>query len=94
MFEGLVDQPLTHLIRIKGDAIEELKQKMDETTHTGEAENEKFRRANNLPHAYWYDHFVYEGRVLYLLDSDKRLIHRNAMYKIKPKVQSIVKWIL
>lgn len=53
--------------------------------------NEKYRKENNLEHKYEYNHFIIEGRVLYLLDKDHKLIKRT-MYKVKPKDIEEVHW--
>ena len=44
-----------------------------------------------MRHRYEHDHFITEGCVLYLLDSNGRLINRT-MYKIKPEDVEEVHW--
>ena len=46
--------------------------------------NQKYRQQHNLPHRYEYNHFIMEGRVLYLLDEKEQLI-KKTMYKVKPR---------
>ena len=53
--------------------------------------NEEYRKANNLPHKYEYEHFEVEGKVLYLLDDKYKVINRT-LYKIKPKDIEEVHW--
>eukprot|EP01116_Phalansterium_solitarium_P019118 TRINITY_DN524_c1_g1_i1.p1 TRINITY_DN524_c1_g1~~TRINITY_DN524_c1_g1_i1.p1 ORF type:complete len:534 (+),score=191.84 TRINITY_DN524_c1_g1_i1:195-1796(+) len=55
------------------------------------ARNEAHRAASGLPHRYEHDHFIVEGRVLYLLDAAGRLIKRT-MHKIKPTDIEEVHW--
>jgi len=53
--------------------------------------NEEYRKKNNLKHRYEHNHFITEGRVLYLLDDQNRNLSRT-MYKIKPKDIEEVHW--
>jgi hypothetical protein len=53
--------------------------------------NEKYRKSHNLLLRYEHDHFICEGRVLYLLDANGKLLRRT-MYKIKPKDIEEVHW--
>lgn len=53
--------------------------------------NEEYRKANNLPLKYEYNHFAVEGDVLYLLDDEGYVINRT-LYKIKPKDIEEVHW--
>jgi hypothetical protein len=53
--------------------------------------NEEYRKARNLPPRYEYNHFIIEGRVLYLMDTKGRVLDRT-MYKIKPKDIEEVHW--
>jgi hypothetical protein len=54
-------------------------------------QNENYRKEKNLKIKYEYDHFITEGFVLYLLDSDEMLLDRT-MYKIKPSDIEEVHW--
>jgi hypothetical protein len=49
------------------------------------------RNEHKLNLKYEYNHFIVEGRVLYLLNSKGHLIDRN-MFKIKPKDIEEVHW--
>lgn len=53
--------------------------------------NEVFRKLNNIPHKYEYEHFATEGKVLYTLDKDGYVYNRT-LYKIKPKDIEEVHW--
>lgn len=53
--------------------------------------NEAFRAANGLVHKYEYEHFITEGKVLYLLDENNACISRT-LYKIKPSDVEKVHW--
>eukprot|EP01085_Mycamoeba_gemmipara_P005530 Mycagemm_TRINITY_DN8364_c0_g1::TRINITY_DN8364_c0_g1_i2::g.5530::m.5530 type:complete len:479 gc:universal TRINITY_DN8364_c0_g1_i2:200-1636(+) len=53
--------------------------------------NEAFRAKKGLPHRYERAHFAVEGRVLYLLDANGRLLKRT-MYKVKPSDVEEVHW--
>lgn len=53
--------------------------------------NELFRSENGLRHKYEYEHFITEGRVLYLLDTSGNVINRT-LYKIKPRDVEEVHW--
>lgn len=53
--------------------------------------NEKYRKEKGLKIKYEFNHFIREGRVLYCLDSEGKLINRT-MYKIKPKDIEEVHW--
>ena len=53
--------------------------------------NIDFRTSHNLLLRYEHDHFAVEGRVLYLLDADGKLLRRT-MYKVKPKDIEEVHW--
>ncbi|KAL6071799.1 FYR N-terminal domain-containing protein [Balamuthia mandrillaris] len=53
--------------------------------------NEKFRADKGLPHRYEYNHFIKEGRVLYLLDERGRVPKRK-LYKVKPRDIEEVHW--
>lgn len=55
-------------------------------------ENERYRKENNLPHSYEYEHFINEGGVLYLTDPDTGMVIDNHIYKIKPKDIEEVHW--
>jgi hypothetical protein len=48
--------------------------------------NDQFRTENKLQKMFWYEHFLVEGKVLYLLDKSGELLSRDSMYKIKPEV--------
>ena len=54
-------------------------------------ENENYRKMNNLSLRYEHDHFITEGKVLYLMDDKGKLLKRT-MYKIKPKDIEEVHW--
>jgi ribosomal protein L19E len=54
-------------------------------------QNENYRKEKNLKIKYEYDHFITEGYVLYLLDSEDMLLDR-IMYKIKPSDIEEVHW--
>jgi hypothetical protein len=45
-----------------------------------------------LEPSYWFDHFIEEGRVLYLVGEDKCVINRESLYKIKPKDIELYHW--
>ncbi len=53
--------------------------------------NEAYRKANNLQAKYERGHFIREGRVMYCLNEQGRLIDRT-MYKVKPKDIEEVHW--
>lgn len=53
--------------------------------------NIEYRRKNGLQNKYEYEHFVAEGFVLYLCDTDGYLLNR-IMYKIKPSDIEEVHW--
>jgi len=53
--------------------------------------NEGYRKSKGLTHKYEYNHFITEGKVLYLLDKDGFVIN-DTMYKIKPKDIEEVHW--
>lgn len=53
--------------------------------------NEEYRKKNNLKHRYEHNHFITEGKVLYLLDNQGRNLNRT-MYKVKPKDIEEVHW--
>jgi predicted kinase/predicted phosphohydrolase len=53
--------------------------------------NDEYRKQNDLPLKYEYEHFATEGCVLYPIDADGMCIDRN-MYKIKPKDIEEVHW--
>lgn len=53
--------------------------------------NEQYRADNNLLVKYEYDHFITEGMVLYVLDSNG-FVKNRTMYKIKPKDIEEVHW--
>jgi hypothetical protein len=53
--------------------------------------NESYRKSHHLIHKYEHNHFATEGRVLYLLNRQGRLINRT-MYKIKPRDVEQVHW--
>lgn len=55
------------------------------------AANEEYRLKEGLPHRYEYEHFIAEGKVLYLLNTDGVVIDR-ILYKIKPKDIEEVHW--
>lgn len=45
--------------------------------------NQEYRKEHKLEAKYEHNHFIVEGKVLYLLDEKGSLINRT-MYKIKP----------
>jgi len=47
-------------------------------------QNELHRQQHNMTFSMWFEHFVVEGKVLYLLGSDGNLISRDSIFKIKP----------
>ena len=53
--------------------------------------NEKYRKEKNLQHRYEHNHFIVEGKVLYVLDEEGFILKRT-MYKIKPKDIEEVHW--
>jgi len=53
--------------------------------------NESYRAKHNLKVKYEFEHFAVEGRVLYLLDDNMRVVDRT-LYKIKPKDIEAVHW--
>lgn len=56
-----------------------------------EEKNEAYRKSKGLKRKYEYNHFIVEGRVLYCLDENGKLINRT-MYKIKPHDIEEVHW--
>jgi hypothetical protein len=53
--------------------------------------NIQYRLTNGLSNKYEYDHFVAEGFVLYLCDTDRYVMNR-IMYKVKPSDIEEVHW--
>jgi len=47
--------------------------------------NERFRQIFNLGPGLFYENFVLEGKILYLLNNNNELINRSSMFKVKPK---------
>jgi len=54
--------------------------------------NEKFRRERNIPLSYYFESFIIEGKVIYFLNEDNELVHRNALFKVKPKDIELFHW--
>jgi hypothetical protein len=54
--------------------------------------NEKFRREHNIPMSYYFESFIIEGKVMYLLNEKDELVNRNALFKIKPKDIELFHW--
>ncbi|KAM9998381.1 hypothetical protein ACTFIY_008042 [Dictyostelium cf. discoideum] len=49
-------------------------------------ENQEFRKVNGLSeNMIWFNHFLQEGRVLYLLNDQGTLVNHRQIYSIKPK---------
>uniref|UniRef100_A0A6B2L7C5 Zeta toxin domain-containing protein n=1 Tax=Arcella intermedia TaxID=1963864 RepID=A0A6B2L7C5_9EUKA len=46
--------------------------------------NQQYRTEENRVEGYYYSNFLIEGKVLYCLDQNNMLTHREAIYKIKP----------
>ena len=53
--------------------------------------NDDWRKERKLPLKYEYEHFKYEGRVLYCLDKEGSVIDRT-IYKLKPSDTEEVHW--
>lgn len=75
-------------VKTKGDLERVLEVLQDEALTA----NIKYRESRGLSHCYWYDHFIVEGHVLYLVDEDNFLINRDYIYKIKPKDIELFHW--
>jgi hypothetical protein len=69
---------------------EMLKKVLKEFQIAAYEENANYRTKNHLTPVYWYNHFVVEGKVLYLCDEKMTLVRRDAIYKIKPKVKLLL----
>ncbi|GAM26089.1 hypothetical protein SAMD00019534_092640, partial [Acytostelium subglobosum LB1] len=47
--------------------------------------NQTYRKENNMQeNMYWYNHYLEEGRVLYILNDNNQLVEQNNIFSIKP----------
>jgi tRNA uridine 5-carbamoylmethylation protein Kti12 len=72
--------------------VKDLHTKLSNIQQSDLERNEQYRKENNLQQRYEYNRFITEGRVLYPLNKEGRLLNRYSMYKIKPKDIEDVHW--